>query len=665
MNKLISTLALILLCAFAALTQGCAPADRPPDAVTISGTVLAGGAPLSGVVLSGLPGNPVTGANGAYSVTVAVGFLGTVTPILTGYAFDPASRTYANLSADRGAQNYTATLRTFTISGTVTAGSTGIAGVTMAGPPGSPVTDASGNYAAQVTYGSTITVIPMLAQYTFDPASNTYTNVTADISGQNYAASLITSPQRQALIAFYNATGGDGWTNKTGWKDGDLFPDGFAMPGTEGTWFGLTVDPGTQQVMRIDLPDNNLTGSLPSELGTLTSLTYVILSGNLLTGPIPAEIGGLTALREIVLGHNGLTGSIPAEIGNATALQKIDLSYNQLTGSIPSTLGNLPALYRFYATNNQLSGPLPAELGGLPNLAYIYLNTNQLSGPLPAELGNMPNLVHLFLYSNELSGPIPPELCNAANLQSIVLRDNQLSGEIPAELGNLTDLLVLRLGDNLLTGEIPAELGNLTKLQSLRLSHNQLGGEIPATLGNLTQLWEMLINANMLTGPIPASLMSLTALTATDLGYNALYTSDEALVTFLNSKDANWAATQTIAPASVTATSIDNAVITVSWLPVTYTADPGLYNVYMSQTAGGPYTLAGSTADKATASLDVTGLTPAQPYYFVVRTVTNAHANNSNIVESGDSNEAMAVASTLGGTLPQVEKLAWRIVSRP
>ena len=38
------------------------------------------------------------------------------------------------------------------------------------------------------------------------------------------------------------------------------------MPGTEGTWFGLTVDPGTQQVTRIDLSDNNLTGSLPSAI---------------------------------------------------------------------------------------------------------------------------------------------------------------------------------------------------------------------------------------------------------------------------------------------------------------------------------------------------------------------------------------------------------------
>ena len=42
----------------------------------------------------------------------------------------------------------TFTLLTYTISGTVTVGSTGLAGVTMAGLPGDPVTDASGAYSA-------------------------------------------------------------------------------------------------------------------------------------------------------------------------------------------------------------------------------------------------------------------------------------------------------------------------------------------------------------------------------------------------------------------------------------------------------------------------------------------------------------------------------------
>jgi len=72
------------------------------------------------------------------------------------------------------------------ISGTVTVSGTGLAGVTMTGLPGDPVTDASGFYTAAVDYGSTVTVTPTHSYYTFEPSSQTYTNVAADITGQNY-----------------------------------------------------------------------------------------------------------------------------------------------------------------------------------------------------------------------------------------------------------------------------------------------------------------------------------------------------------------------------------------------------------------------------------------------------------------------------------------------
>ena len=532
----------------------------------------------------------------------------------------------------------------YIITGTVTVGGAGLEGVTMAGLPGSPVTDASGAYSAAVNSGSNITVSPTLYAYTFDPASNTYTNVTADMPAQDYEATLIQTSQRKSLIALYNSTNGDGWTNNFGWKASPLYPDGFAMPGTESTWYGLTVDSGTQTVTGIDFSSNNLVGTIPAELGNLTSLINLNLHGNPLTGSIAAEIGTLTALQYLYLNNCQLTGSIPAEIGNLTNLSLIDLGNNQLSGSIPAEIGNLTKLVKLFLNDNQLSGSIPAELGSLPNLGYLYLNTNQLSGSIPLELCSLSNLRQLFLYSNELSGSIPPELGNLINLTWIVLRYNQLSGEIPAELGNIANLQVLRLGDNQLSGEIPAELGHLTNLQSLRLAHNQLSGEIPDTLGNLTQLWEMLINSNQLTGPIPTSLANLTALTTTDFGYNALYTSDEALIAFLNTKDADWAATQTIAPTGITATSLDNAVIMVSWLPVTYTANTGYYRVLISEAPGGPYTLAGQTTNKATAAVNVTGLTPGTRYYFVVQTITNAHANNQNIVESAYSTEATAIA---------------------
>ena len=520
-----------------------------PHKVPISGTVTFGGSPLAGVVLEGLPESAVTDAAGAYSASVQVGWCGTVTPALAGYVFEPVSRSYTEVELDQTGEDYTATaVAAYMISGTVSVGGAPLEGVTMTGLPGSPVTDASGVYTVQVNEGWSGTATPTLTYYTFDPVSREYTSVAGDQAGQDYAATLPQTAERRALIALYNSTGGDSWTNKAGWKTPPLYPDGFALPGTEGTWSGVTVSGG--HVTQINLGNRNLTGTLPAEIGDLTYLTNLNLYANPITGPIPPELGNLTSLQ------------------------------------------------------------------------YLTFESNRLSGSIPAALGNLTNLRSLNLFNNLLSGVIPPEIGGMTAVTDINLSGNQLTGSIPAEIANPTGLRYLRLQSNHLSGTIPASLGARTTLLVLELQSNQLAGPVPSALTNMTSLYTDWTNT----------------------GYNALYSDEPAVIAFLNLKDAGWSTTQTIAPTGVTATSLDNAIIHVSWLPVTYTANPGYYKVLISETPGGPYTLAGQTADKTTSSVQVTGLTPGTRYYFVVRTVTNAHANNLNIVESGDSLEASAMA---------------------
>ena len=251
------------------------------------------------------------------------------------------------------------------------------------------------------------------------------------------------------------------------------------------------------------------------------------------------------------------------------------------------------------------------------------------------------------------------ELGNLANLQLLYLSENELTGTIPSALGNLHNLMRLHLQVNQLTGSIPPELGSLAQMYDFNVSDNSLEGTIPTELSNLSQLQILNVYGNMLTGPIPTSLANLTALVpgSTDLGYNLLYTSDGALIAFLNSKDPDWAATQTIAPTEVTATSLDNAVILISWLPIAYTGGGGYYTVWRSETAGGPYdTLAAQTVDKMVSSVEVMGLTPGTRYYFVVRTHTDVHSANKNALDSSDSAEVSAVAwaqinVTISGTV--------------
>ena len=56
-----------------------------------------------------------------------------------------------------------------------------------------------------------------------------------------------------------------------------------------------------------------LTGTIPTELGQLSILQWVILSGNRLTGSIPTEIAQFP-LSSLALNYNELTGTFPTEL---------------------------------------------------------------------------------------------------------------------------------------------------------------------------------------------------------------------------------------------------------------------------------------------------------------------------------------------------------------
>lgn len=150
---------------------------------TISGSIPG----LSGVTMNGLPNNPVTDENGNYSDIVKYGWGGTVTPVKAGYTFEPANRTYPKVTSDQSNQDYTATLKTFVISGT-----TRMEGVVMNGLPGNPITGSDGTYRATVDYNWSGTVTPTKVGYIFTPVSKPYSAVTRNQMNQDYRGTLIT-----------------------------------------------------------------------------------------------------------------------------------------------------------------------------------------------------------------------------------------------------------------------------------------------------------------------------------------------------------------------------------------------------------------------------------------------------------------------------------------
>jgi len=240
-------------------------------------------------------------------------------------------------------------------------------------------------------------------------------------------ATGIPQSECEALVALYNSTNGDGWTNHSNWL-ATTTPCG---------WYGVTCE--SDRVTRLGLSTNQLSGA------------------------IPPEIGNLTALQGLYLYSNRLSGAIPPEIGNLTALQYFSLSSNQLSGAIPPKIGNLTALISLSLYSNQLSGAIPPEIGNLTALTSLSLSNNQLSGAIPPEIGNLTALRWLYLYSNLFSGEVPTVL-TSLTLSSFAFYDTDwcvpLTGAVPTWLSTIPYLY----GTGLICGEDPGSLSGRVTL---------------------------------------------------------------------------------------------------------------------------------------------------------------------------------------------------------
>ena len=152
------------------------------------------------------------------------------------------------------------------------------------------------------------------------------------------------------LAIFAYTSGYESWRDSSNWMTSRLHEE----------WFGVELHASTNRIITLNLGNNQLAGTIPTELGELTDLTRLHLTINSLTGTIPTELGELTALDFLNLASNDLFGPIPTELGELTDLTGLDLTMNTLTGPIPSQLGKLIALNTFrLQEDNNLSADLP------------------------------------------------------------------------------------------------------------------------------------------------------------------------------------------------------------------------------------------------------------------------------------------------------------------
>ena len=249
-------------------------------------------------------------------------------------------------------------------------------------------------------------------------------------SASGSAEITVDQADRAALVTLYEATGGPNWIDATNWlSDAPL-----------NEWYGVIAS-ADDQVGAVSLRSNNLSGTIPPELGNLASLQVLHLDRNGLTGPIPPELGNLANLIELVLIQNELTGPIPRELANLSNLEALILGANRLTGAIPS------------------------ELGDLANLKWLHLGENRLTGSIPPELGNLAELIGLSLAGNDLAGDFPAFLLELPSLQLLSLGAGfcaPADSDIRARLNELsTDVIpCLDPGVRLLPSALMREDGN-------------------------------------------------------------------------------------------------------------------------------------------------------------------------------------------------------------
>ncbi|GKB83487.1 kinase RLK-Pelle-LRR-XI-1 family protein [Tanacetum coccineum] len=265
-----------------------------------------------------------------------------------------------------------------------------------------------------------------------------------------------------------------------------------------------------------------LEGSIPEQIGMLSNLAHLSLSGNNLNGMLPVSLTNLTKLVELDLSGNNFTSTIPSQIGNLKNLLHLDLRDNQFSGLIPSSLCSMFNLTYLDLSDNQFSGLIPSSLGFVVNLLHLDLSQNQFTGLILSSLGSMVDLTYLDLSQNNFIGPIPSSLGFLVNLTYLDLSWNNFIGPIPSSLGSMVNLDHLDLRANKLNGSIPQELSNLQKLKVLNLGHNDLGGHIPSSFGNLSALNFLILCMNHISGSIPLNLTNLEYLERIDLNHNRL-----------------------------------------------------------------------------------------------------------------------------------------------
>jgi hypothetical protein len=348
--------------------------------VSISGLITVNGNGLEAVTvtLSGSSSSvTTTNAIGGYSFLVPKGGTYTVTPSKEYYAFNPLSKTFTNITTAQ-VQYFTAIHDTNKISGTITFAGAALSGVTVViggSMTASTTTDSSGKYSFTVNRGGTYSVTPAKINYSFNPTTQTFSNVTID-QIQNFSAALNTFTISGKVL--YNNLGFSGVSlSLTGGATGLIITDSTGR-------YSFTINAG----------ENYTVTPLRTNYSFVPSIYQVTnISGNqtqdfiasLMPPDVPKLVTpaynstGLPTALALIWDPSNRADSYQIQVATDVNFMSIFLDQNNISGTSLSISGlgnNMVYYWRVRGIN----------VGGISNWSEIWYFSTQIGIPNPPRL---------------------------------------------------------------------------------------------------------------------------------------------------------------------------------------------------------------------------------------------------------------------------------------
>uniref|UniRef100_A0A0E0MGE7 Leucine-rich repeat-containing N-terminal plant-type domain-containing protein n=1 Tax=Oryza punctata TaxID=4537 RepID=A0A0E0MGE7_ORYPU len=266
----------------------------------------------------------------------------------------------------------------------------------------------------------------------------------------------------------------------------------------------------------LDLSSVNLSriSDWPHVMNMNAYLRALHLSGCSLTSASQSfSLLNFTRLENLDLSNNNFNQPLAScWFWYLTSLKYLDLSENNIVGSLPAAVRKFTSLDTLDLFQNQLTGSVPYEISKLTSLVEINLSLNNLTGEITEEhLAGLKSLKSINLYPNHyLKIVVFNEWLPPFRLEVAIFESCQLGPMFPSWLQWMVDIKVLDICYTGITGQLPHWFWTtLSKATELVLSSNKISGSLPANMETMS-LESLYLGSNQITGVIPILPPNLT-----------------------------------------------------------------------------------------------------------------------------------------------------------